>query len=556
MFIKVIKNNALVVLIAGVSAMLFFKSGSWGVSETSEARYAEISREMALSGNWLHPKLLGIGHYHKPPLTYIITVFSYKLWGVNPFAVRFFLQLAAIFQMVLVYGIGMILFKDKRTALLSAIIYISLPAVLISTRALTTDAFLATFALLAIFSWMKYRTQGQLPFLYGFYGFLALGFLTKGPLIFVVPVVVVCGFNQYYSGKTGNTRHHFIAIIGSTLLGFSWFIKLTLDNPQFIDYFLVRHLYERLTDPAAFNRSQPFWYYLLIAPSISFPWFFLVTMQFIKCGSLRIKASPIQKVLFLWVFPALIFFSFSSSKLILYILPIFPGIALASAYFLTKINLKTLKVLLRVQLIYHTFAIAALILLPPFFLNIPWIWEVVWLSAMLLICLVIISSTGRISTPSKITVSALVFTLSLMVIATFIFSANPASINSTQHLAAFIKENKLDNRPILIYNTRLPSIAFHLNKDIISIADNHPSLKRETQFELDENWRNLLLNLNTRQDVDRLKGYLKKRAVLIVKNDLPENRKWLANNYCKTINIDHWKIFYNRQYKPCALAGD
>ncbi len=553
MFIKVIKNNALVVLIAGVSVMLFFKSGSWGVSETSEARYAEISREMALSGNWLHPKLLGIGHYHKPPLTYIITAFSYKLWGVNPFAVRFFLQLAAIFQMILVYGIGMILFKDKRTALLSAIIYISLPAVLISTRALTTDAFLATFALLAIFSWMKYRTQGKLPFLYGFYGFLAMGFLTKGPLIFVLPVVVVCGFNRYYPAKARNTRHHFIAIIISSLLGFSWFIKLALDNPQFIDYFLVHHLYRRLADPTAFNRSQPFWYYLMIAPGISFPWFFLVIMQFIKGRSL-IKASSVRKILFLWVFPALIFFSFSSSKLILYILPIFPGVALASGYFLTIINLKALKVLLRVQLTYHIFAAAALILLPLFFSNIPWLWEVVWLSAMLLICLVIISSIKRISMPSKIAFGSLVFTLSLMVIATFIFSANPTTINSTQHLAAFIKENKLDNRPVLIYNTRLPSMAFHLNKDIISIADNHPSLNRETQFELNENWRNLLLNINTRPDLDRINGYLKKKAILIVKNDLPENRKWLANNYSKTVNIDRWKIFYNPLYKPYTLS--
>ena len=41
--------------------------GSYGLAESSEARYAEISREMFLSGDYLNPQLLGIFHFHKPP---------------------------------------------------------------------------------------------------------------------------------------------------------------------------------------------------------------------------------------------------------------------------------------------------------------------------------------------------------------------------------------------------------------------------------------------------------------------------------------------------------
>lgn len=65
--------------------------GSWGLAETSEARYAEISREMALSGDYIHPTLLGIQHYHKPPGTYYITELDIKSLGLMNLGPVFFL---------------------------------------------------------------------------------------------------------------------------------------------------------------------------------------------------------------------------------------------------------------------------------------------------------------------------------------------------------------------------------------------------------------------------------------------------------------------------------
>ena len=545
MFGKLIKTYPLTALIIGVAFMLIIKSGSWGVSETSEARYAEISREMHLSGDWLHPRLLGIGHYHKPPLTYVITAFSFHLWGVNAFAVRFFLQLAVIFQMVLIYGIGNLLFKDKRTALISAIIYISFPAVLISTRALTTDAYLTTFALGAIFCWMKHRICGHLPFLYGFYLCLAFGFLTKGPLILVLPLIIVIGFNRYHPTKSNNLFHHFMAFIIFVIVGLSWFTALVWENNEFLHYFFVHHLYQRFTDPTAFNRSQPFWFYLLTVPVISFPWFVLIVLQFIKATPTLLKTDPIMKLLFLWVFPALALFSLSSSKLILYVLPVFPGIALASAYFLIKMRASELKVWTNIQMGYHIFTIAAILFTPLAWPKYGLTWQVWLLSTILTSVLICATRSQWLSAHLRIAVTAMGFTLGLAVITTFIFSNNPGIINSTQNLAAFITENNLTGRPVLVYNTRLPSIAFHLQREIVSLADGHRSLNRETQFESNENWRRQLLNLKSGQGQRELKNYIDRGAVLITAGKLPENSKWVTNNYTKAVSIDKWKIFYD-----------
>ena len=93
-------------------ALLTLGLGSWGLTESSEARYAEIGREMAMSNDFIHPSLLGIGHYHKPPITYAITAIGYKVFGFNEFGARFFMSLALILQLLLIFKIGRLWFKD------------------------------------------------------------------------------------------------------------------------------------------------------------------------------------------------------------------------------------------------------------------------------------------------------------------------------------------------------------------------------------------------------------------------------------------------------------
>ena len=88
--------------------------GSFGLAETSEARYGEISREMVNSGDYFHPTLLGIKHYHKPLLTYYITSLGYKIFGITEYGARFFLGITLILRILLVYKIARTLLKDDK----------------------------------------------------------------------------------------------------------------------------------------------------------------------------------------------------------------------------------------------------------------------------------------------------------------------------------------------------------------------------------------------------------------------------------------------------------
>ena len=102
---------------------------------------------MHASGDYLHPVYLGIEHYHKPPFTYWITSFSYAFFGVSPFAARFFLQVALLLQLILVFSISRIMFRKESWAWQSVLIYASMLIVWVSVRSLTTDAYLTTWLL-------------------------------------------------------------------------------------------------------------------------------------------------------------------------------------------------------------------------------------------------------------------------------------------------------------------------------------------------------------------------------------------------------------------------
>lgn len=220
--------------------LLLYNLGGWGVIETSEARYAEISREMWQSGQLLHPRLLGIQHFHKPPVTYQVSALGMELFGPNAFGARFFLQVSLVLQVWLVYLIGKLLFRDGRQALLAAVVYLTIPAVLLSARNLTTDSFLTTFELAAIWAWLRYKADAKAGWLYLFYFLLALAFLTKGPVGLIFPALVAIGLAGGFTTakKRSPAWHHVPAILLFLVIGGSWYAYLMLQDPQFVDYFL------------------------------------------------------------------------------------------------------------------------------------------------------------------------------------------------------------------------------------------------------------------------------------------------------------------------------
>ena len=72
-------------------------------TDTSESRYAEISRKMVETGDWITPQFdYGIPFWAKPPLSMWMSALGIELFGVNEFGSRIFIFLAAMGILALV----------------------------------------------------------------------------------------------------------------------------------------------------------------------------------------------------------------------------------------------------------------------------------------------------------------------------------------------------------------------------------------------------------------------------------------------------------------------
>ncbi|HEY1268651.1 MAG TPA: glycosyltransferase family 39 protein, partial [Candidatus Binatia bacterium] len=91
-----------------------------------EGRYAEIAREMTVSGDYVSPRLNGVKYFEKPPLFYWLEASSIKLAGVSETALRFWPALFAVLGCLAVYAAGRELF-DARTGLLAAVMLATSP---------------------------------------------------------------------------------------------------------------------------------------------------------------------------------------------------------------------------------------------------------------------------------------------------------------------------------------------------------------------------------------------------------------------------------------------
>jgi len=522
------------------ASALFIFINDWGLVETSEARYAEISREMVISGDWLHPQLLNIHHYHKPPFTYWITGLGYYLFGINTFAVRFFLAVCMLVQLFLIQRIALFFLKDKNMAFASALIYATLPLVIISIRGLTTDAYLQTFILLSIYFHIKWRTTQRALWLYLIALSCGLGFLTKGPLILILPVLFLIGFYKTLP-RVSFSWHHLISTLLFITLGFSWFIWLAVENSEFVQYFLFRHTYERMTNAAVFSRREPVWYYLLYAPLAALPWTIVLIAGFIK-ASWRDIPAIIKKISLFLVLMPVTFFSLSSSKLILYVLPAFIGIAILSAYFLFQMRKKS-----RIEnfvLVWLTLICLSFYVIKQFDtrINIPFallIFPVVTVIAMF-----IVRMSESLINIDRILLTTFLFTLFLLGFGARFMKHNELKVNSTRPIAEWIMKQNLQGKNILVYNRLLPSLAFNLNRDITSLHDGNRYLKREVDFEKNDTWKNQLYDITLSSEADRLKPVLENGTVMIVKGHVEPSSQWILNYFTHKHEEGDWTIYY------------
>jgi len=243
-----------------------------------------------------------------------------------------------------------------------------------------------------------------------------------------------------------------------------------------------------------------------------------------------------------------ILFSLFSSKLILYILPLFPFLAIAGAILLEKITQVQLKWFTRTYYLLYVILIVALLAIPfvpiiqlSLFLNIG-------LLLLVLGILIFYWKFSKQSLTSNLLQLGIGFTCVLMLFHTAFASNNPATINSIKEIAEFIQKEKGTNlNSVMIYDNLLPSASFYLNTEVITISNTNYNTFRETQFEDDLDYMKTLFDINTTEGLQSLKtSIIQKDQVYLErkKNPLPDSLSYLLSHFTHKVEKDKWILYY------------
>jgi 4-amino-4-deoxy-L-arabinose transferase-like glycosyltransferase len=329
--------------------LLFFYLGGWGFLDPDEGRYGQIPSQMLMRSDFITPRQNEIKFFDKPPLLYWAIAASYSIFGVKEWAARLVPALAALLGLLAVYGLGRRMF-GSRAGVLGAVILATSAMWPVMARIVVTDMLVSALIFLALALWWmghseeSVASRRQSRYFIGFWVVLALGVLAKGP----IAVVLTGGCILLYMlvCRQWQAIPKMRWAIGVPLflsIAVPWFIIVAQRNPEFNHYFWYdQHIGRFLGHTTGNDHVHGAAYYLEFLPVLFFPWSIFVPFAlFTGWRSLRnitsVEPSVKQKstiYLLSGVAFTTLFFSASSGKLLTYILPTMPLLALLlAAYF-------------------------------------------------------------------------------------------------------------------------------------------------------------------------------------------------------------------------------
>lgn len=317
-------------ILAAVCALLFFSApGFRSLWETDEARYAEIPREMVLSGDWITPTLNYVKYFEKPPLNYWLVAISFELFGVSEGSARLVPAACGFLTVLLVFFLARSQ-SNARGGLISGLILATSLMFFGLSRILMIDMVLCLGVVLALYgAW-----QTRLGYRHGPYAFwlgCAIGFLSKGLLGPGLPIMATLFFvlaTREWGLLAWLANWRAIGLF--ILLSAPWVILVSWKNPGFFTYFFIDEHFGRLLT-TRHQRYEPPWFYFVLLPAALFPWIVLLPWTLIRSWPGKLwRAEENRGWLFcaVWFVSFFVFLTLSSSKMIHYLLPALPALAL------------------------------------------------------------------------------------------------------------------------------------------------------------------------------------------------------------------------------------
>lgn len=324
--------------LSGLWLLLLLLAALRPLAVPDEGRYGEIGRWMLVSGDWLTPRLNGIPFFHKPPYLHWLEAISLATFGVNEVALRLIPALH-VGLMTLALYLAARSISTEQVARRAVLMLGTSLSFLIGGQYVNHDMLVACWIGVAIWCFaFAFMAPGRVHAKLARLGFVAcaMGVLSKGLIGLALPGLVLLIWLVWTRQLKKIAQLPWLS--GLALFGviaLPWFIIAQQKYPQLFDYMFVNQHFKRYT-ASTYNNPQAWWFYLVILLLLLFPWLLFAF------ASLRRQRDPTQaarvpvakewtQLCWIWAISIVVFFSIPNSKLVGYVLPVAPPLALLAA---------------------------------------------------------------------------------------------------------------------------------------------------------------------------------------------------------------------------------
>jgi 4-amino-4-deoxy-L-arabinose transferase-like glycosyltransferase len=332
-----------------IIAFYLYGLGKLPLLGPDEPRYAQVAREMFLSGDVVTPTLGGHTWFEKPALLYWLIAAAFKVFGMSEWAARFGPALCGLLTIAAVLFVGREIDREEPRGFRfwSVVVTASCLGLIVFSRAASFDVVvtMTTTWSLAFFLLRELpTTRNKRALLAGFYVFVGLSLLAKGLVGVVIPFGVVGLY--YLLRRAWPSRSVLLSLLWGIPLAVAvsaiWYGPVIARHGwSFIDEFFVQHHFARYVSNK-YHHPQPIYFYPVIILMLTLPWtpYLIIALSKVRSWEWRGTDSlSIVRIFSLaWLLFPVVFFSFSGSKLPGYVLPVLPAAALLVSDRLTRVR--------------------------------------------------------------------------------------------------------------------------------------------------------------------------------------------------------------------------
>ncbi len=291
--------------------------------DDADATHAQAAKEMLQRRDWVTLHVNGVRYLEKAPLLYWLVAISYRLFGINQFAVRVPTALAVVLLAWMMYAYGRWAYS-ARAGWYAAAISASCVGMFLFTRIMIPEAWLTLFCTVAHYCFGRafFGSDREKRLYYGCYAAMALAVLTKGLIGMVFILAPICGFfllPQCFAEGRHLRLYSGLAVF--LAIAAPWHLLAGWRNAHFFwFYFINEHVlrFLGLREPKDYNKV-PFFSYWLLHLAWLFPWSVALVRHLphgLRPAVLRTadRQALITLYLWLWAGSILLFFSLSTSQ--------------------------------------------------------------------------------------------------------------------------------------------------------------------------------------------------------------------------------------------------